>query len=242
MRYALISDIHSNIEAFNSVLESIRTSNVDKIAFLGDIIGYGPNPNECMEKLREVTDLVLGGNHDWAVVGKTPADYFNPYAKAAVDWTGEVLLDTHKKFLAQTEASSLLDGFFVAHSTPRYPEEWMYIMTKKDAVDNYPFLERNVSFIGHSHQPVIIEFENAQDINVYREDKMALDHDKKYIVNIGSVGQPRDGDPRSCWVLFDSLENSVEFVRVSYNIEAVQEKMREFNLPKYLIDRLIYGR
>lgn len=242
MRYALFSDIHANIEAFDAVLADIKNVKVDKLLFLGDIVGYGPNPNECISRLLEVADLTLGGNHDWAVVGKTPDDYFNPFAKEAVEWTRSQLKPEHKEFLLRTEASGVIDGFQVAHSSPHNPEEWRYILSYHDASENYPFLKSNICFIGHSHQPVVIEFNAQDDVEASRVQFKELDKGRKCIVNIGSVGQPRDANVKSCWALFDSEQYTVEYHRVEYNVAAVQAKMEKIGLPRYLIDRLGIGK
>lgn len=242
MLYALFSDIHSNIEAFDAILEDIRAAGAEKLIFLGDIIGYGPNPNECIERLLEVADVALGGNHDWAVIGKTPDDYFNPYAKEAVEWTRSVLKEEHKEFLARTKAVEMVDGFQVAHASPLNPEEWRYILSYHDASENFPHVESNLCFIGHSHQPVVIEFNTQDDIIASRVEFKELDPTKKNIVNIGSVGQPRDANVNACWVLYDSEANTVEYHRVPYDVAAVQAKMEKLELPRYLIDRLGIGK
>lgn len=242
MRYALVSDVHSNLEAFRAVLRDIRDMGADRILFLGDIVGYGPSPNECMEILLKVADLSLGGNHDWAVVGKTSDDYFNPYAKAAVDWTRSVLLDDYVDFLRRTRPEDVFDDFQVAHSSPCEPSEWRYIMSQRDALENLGCLKKQICFVGHSHQPLIIEFDTNRSIKVLREERMVLNPELKYIVNIGSVGQPRDSNVNACWVLYDSDDGSVTFRRVAYDVEAVQRKMRGIGLPQYLIDRLAVGR
>ncbi len=242
MRYALISDIHSNLEAFTAVLENIEKSHIDRVLFLGDIIGYGPNPNECLDLLLEVADLTLGGNHDWAVIGKTPDDYFNPFAKAAVDWTNENLRKDLGDFLMRTRATDTFDGIQLAHSSPLKPELWLYIMSQTDAIENYQSMEGDVCFIGHSHQPIIMEFSGPESVRASRDPFMTLDQDKKYIINVGSVGQPRDLNPDACWTIFDSEIGSVEFHRTPYDIQAVQKKMEDAGLPRYLIERLAKGR
>lgn len=242
MRYAFISDIHSNIEAFDAVLADIEKEKPDRILFLGDIVGYGPSPNECIDRLLQVADFSLGGNHDWAVVGKTPDDYFNPFAKEAVDWTGKVLREDNREFLLRTKASDIIDGFQVAHSTPYNPEEWRYIMSQKEALENYSSIRGQLCFIGHSHQPLIIEYQDSSNVRVHRDKVFQFVPENKYIINIGSVGQPRDANVNSCWVLFDSNENRVEYHRVPYDIAAVQKKMENVGLPRYLIDRLALGR
>ena len=242
MRYAFVSDIHSNIDAFESVLEYMEGEKPDRVLFLGDIVGYGPSPNECIDKLLQVADVSLGGNHDWAVVGKTPDDYFNPFAKEAVDWTAKVLREDNKDFLLRTKASDVFDGFQVAHSTPFKPEEWRYIMSQKEAIDNYSSIEQKLCFIGHSHQPLIIEYSGPPSVKVYREQKFPFLPENKYIINVGSVGQPRDANVKACWVLYDSDETTVQYHRVPYDITSVQKKMEAVGLPRYLIDRLAQGR
>ncbi len=242
MRYAFISDVHSNLEALAATLEDIERHKPDKILFLGDAVGYGPNPNECVEILVKKSDLFLGGNHDWAAVGKTDADFFNPFAREAVDWTARELDKKSKDTLLMTTADTLYDGIHLAHSTPMEPEDWRYILSSKEAIDNYEYIKSNVCFVGHSHQPLIIEYNDADDFSVYREVSRALDPGKKYIVNIGSVGQPRDAIPDSCWVLYDLAGNTVNYHRVPYDIAAVQAKMVRAGLPKYLIERLSLGR
>ncbi|HEB71234.1 MAG TPA: metallophosphoesterase [Nitrospirae bacterium] len=242
MRYALISDIHANLEAFEAVLKDIKSVGVDNTLFLGDIVGYGPNPNECMDLLLKEADLSLGGNHDWAAVGMTPSEYFNPYAKSAMDWTVEVLRDDLKDFLLRTRAQDTFDGIQVAHSSPLNPEQWQYIMTQKDAVANYPHIQGDICFIGHSHQPIVIECAGPDNIKALRVDAITLSPGMKYLVNIGSVGQPRDSNNHSCWVVYDSDLGSVEFRRVGYDISVTQKKMSDAGLAIYLIDRLSEGR
>ena len=242
MRYAVFSDIHSNKEAFEAVLEDIRLYGVDRKLFLGDVVGYGPDPNECMDMLLKSADISLGGNHDWALVGKTPNDYFNPFAKAALDWTNDVLRDDHKDFLKRTRAMDVFDGVMLAHSSPKSPEEWKYILSKEDAIENYTSVEVEICFIGHSHQPIIIEMPDEHTVIPVRDRFKILEPGNKYIVNVGSVGQPRDSNNKACWLLYDSDLCSVELRRVVYDIEAVQKKMRNAGLPRYLVDRLALGR
>ncbi len=244
MRYAFFSDIHSNMEAFSVVLEDINNSRVDTLLFLGDIVGYGPNPNECIDMLLQTPGvaIALGGNHDWAAVGMTDTSYFNPFAKEALDWTVENLKDEHKEFLKRTRPADNIDHFQVAHSSPMLPEEWRYILSYPEASANYPFLTTDLCFIGHSHMPLVIDYTSQTDFTTFRGDRLEMKPDRKYIVNIGSVGQPRDGIPKSCWVLYDSDDNSITYNRVEYDIKAVQSKMVIAGLPKYLVDRLASGK
>ncbi len=242
MRYAIISDIHANLEAFKAVLKDIDAAGVDNTLFLGDIVGYGPNPNECLDLLFKVADLSLGGNHDWVAVDKTSADYFNPYAKSAIQWTVEVLREDLKDFLKRTRPIDTFDGIQVAHSSPRRPKEWRYILSQKDALENYSYIEDGLCFIGHSHQPVVIECAGPTEARAILTDKMILNPEMNYVINVGSVGQPRDSNPAACWVIYDSDVGSVEYRRVPYDIEAAQKKMAKAGLSRYLIERLSEGK
>ncbi len=242
MRIAIYSDVHGNLEAFEGVLKDIKREDVDKKVFLGDIVGYGPNPNECIELLRENADVILAGNHDWAAVGLTDSEYFNPYAKASLFWTMEALTDVNKAFLKELSPTKMEDAIQFAHSTPLEPQEWRYILTMQDATDNYDSLEKDLCFVGHSHQPVIIEYADAANIVPIRDIYKTLEKNRKYIVNVGSVGQSRDSNPDSCYVVYDSKTQNIEFRRVEYDVARVQKKMEKHKLPQYLIERLGLGR
>ncbi|HJM83253.1 MAG TPA: metallophosphoesterase family protein [Nitrospinota bacterium] len=241
MRYALISDIHSNLEALEQVLADIDKFDCDQILSLGDVVGYGPNPNECLDLLLRSTELTLGGNHDWAVVGKTNPSNFNRLAKKALDWTKNILRGDLKDFLKSTQSTCTFHGFQLAHSSPSNPREWHYIITKEEAAANYPFIKQNICFIGHTHIPVIIELANCKASRALNPRKLIMEKGKKYIVNVGSIGQPRDNNPSSSWVIYDDEEYSVEYRRVNYDIVKVQEKMQLAGLPDYLVKRLAKG-
>jgi len=254
MRYAVISDVHANLEALNSVLKKITEEAVDELFFLGDIVGYGPNPNECIEALKEKTNILLAGNHDWASVGMTDVEYFNPYARAAVEWTQKVLRDENIAFLRKLPLTEGLDNsIFLVHATPREPEQWHYLTTTRDADINFRFFKERLCFIGHSHEPAIIGLSPVgidlptDKAGSYREEKITFFKERaeikeghRYIVNAGSVGQPRDGNPYASYALLN--KNSIEIKRVSYDIVSTQKKMRDAGLPEYLINRLSWGR
>ena len=242
MRIAIYSDVHSNLEAFEAVLRDIDRQKVDKKIFLGDIVGYGPNPNECVELLKDNADTMLGGNHDWAAVDKTDASYFNPYARESMLWTKDALTDENREFLKTLSASKVDEEFQLAHSTPFEPEQWHYIMNYQDAQDSYPYLEKDVCFIGHSHQPIIIEFIDGANLMPIRDMYKTLDKNRKYIINVGSVGQPRDSNPDACYLTIDTKTGDIQYRRVEYEVKRVQKKMTKHKLPKYLIDRIALGR
>jgi len=238
MRYAIISDVHANIEALNAVLEKLREEGVDNLLFLGDSVGYGPNPNECIEILKETTKILLAGNHDWAAVGMADIEYFNPYARAAIEWTQETLNDKNRTFLKKLPLTETLDNILLVHATPREPEQWHYLLTIRDAYINFHFFSEKICFIGHSHSPAIIEYSPDGKTAVYK-DHADIKEDHRYIINVGSVGQPRDGNPQAAYAMLN--KNSVGIKRVSYDIVSTQKKMRDAGLSSYLIDRLSRG-
>ncbi|MEK6678314.1 MAG: metallophosphoesterase family protein [Nitrospirota bacterium] len=242
MRYAIISDIHSNLEAFDAVEKDLQKEGADKIFFLGDVVGYGPNPNECIERLRELTDIVVAGNHDYAVIGYTDISYFNKYAKAAIEWTEMKLKAENAEYLKRMPlVTPEIENMTLVHATPNKPHEWNYITTLFDALENFNFFKQQICFIGHSHQPVIIALGNDKRCYVERGESVAITADARYIINIGSVGQPRDGNPDSAYAIYDTDEKSVRIKRLSYDIKKVQAKMRDERLPAYLIHRLEEG-
>jgi diadenosine tetraphosphatase ApaH/serine/threonine PP2A family protein phosphatase len=241
MRYAVISDIHSNLEALEAVLAGIEDIGIRDVIFIGDAVGYGPNPNECTEMLSERCKALVAGNHDWAVIGLSDASFFNEYARRAVEWTSEVIEEKNKEVLRSmplVEEDKKRDAFFV-HATPRRPEEWSYLLNLWDAELNFYSFEEKVCFIGHSHQPFIVEKVPSGEVVAHSE-SVRIKGDSRYIINAGSVGQPRDGDPRACFAVVD--DDRVKIVRIPYDIEKVQEKMRQELLPYPLIERLAAGR
>lgn len=240
MRYAVISDVHGNIEALKAVLKDIRKKKIAEIVFLGDAVGYGPDPIECINILNAECKILLAGNHDYAVLGLIDIDFFNPYAKAAILWTKEKInkesLEILKTFLISKEIENR--KIFLVHSTPKEPEKWHYLLTLWDAEVNFHYFGNKICLLGHSHQPVIIERIPSGEMHVYRDEAKIKESDR-YIINVGSVGQPRDGDPRACYAIVDDV--SIRLCRVEYDIEKTQSKMRIYGLPSKLIERLSRG-
>jgi predicted phosphodiesterase len=241
MRYAVISDIHSNLEALRAVKKEIVKQDVDKIIFLGDIVGYGPDPNECIEAIKDLSDILIAGNHDFGAVGMTDIGTFNTLALTAIGWTIGLLTNENKRFLKQLPLSSTIkdENIFLVHSTPREPERWHYLLDSRDAGINFKHFNEKVCFLGHSHRPAIMELAPDGTITVYKESS-GIKEGCRYIVNVGSVGQPRDGNPDAAYVIYDT--DSVEIKRVSYDIVLTQKRMREAGLPSLLIKRLEFGR
>ena len=238
--FAVLSDVHANLEALDAVLRDIRDRGVEKIFFLGDAVGYGPNPNECIEVLRERCSVFLAGNHDWAAAGLLDIGYFNELARTAMRWTKENVTEKNRKFLATLPVARKMrrEGFLLVHSTPKEPGSWHYLLTLWDAEINFHYFDQRICLLGHSHQPFVIERLPSREMITYRG-KAAILKNRRYLINVGSVGQPRDGDPRACYAIMSGEE--VQFVRVEYRIEETQRKMHEAGLPLPLIERLSQG-
>lgn len=240
MSYAVISDVHSNIEALDAVLEDIDNRKIESVLFTGDAVGYGPNPNEVLASLRERADVLIAGNHDWAAIGLADLERFNPNAREAVLWTMGVLSEESKNIIRIFQIAKRLEeeDVFLVHSSPGSPEEWRYLITYSDAEEAFRQFGEGVCFTGHSHHPFILERLPDGRMGTHYN-SLELSRNCRYIINAGSVGQPRDRDPRACYVIFDGLRT--EFVRVSYPVEKTQEKMRLAGLPGPLIERLSHG-
>ena len=241
MRIAIISDIHGNYEALNAVMRDIELQNIDEIVCLGDVVGYGASPNECTDLVREKCKHIVAGNHDFAVVGKTDISFFNPYAKQAMFWTRQALTTQNFSYLSNLPLSKYEKKWIYVHATPLKPEAWGYIFSNYEAVNEFSFFTHKICFIGHSHYPVIIEYKDTKS-TFLKAEILQLEDDKRYIVNVGSVGQPRDGNPKSCYLVFDADNQQVTFQRIDYDIEAAQNRIILAGLPKILSDRLAIGK
>jgi len=240
MKYALVSDIHANLEAFTKVLDVIEKSNVDKIVCLGDIVGYGANPRECIKLVQEYDMATIAGNHDFACIGRTNINYFNSYAKEATLWTRKVTTDEDKQFLADLPLVDYHDNFTVVHGTLYAPELFDYIQTTYDAYLSLQLLESQICFLGHSHVP--ITFFQGDLISYTLNPEIKIEENVKALINIGSVGQPRDDNPRASFALYDTVEQKVEIKRVDYEVSVTSQKIIKAGLPTPLAERLKFGR
>ncbi|MGE5237764.1 MAG: metallophosphoesterase family protein [Chloroflexota bacterium] len=240
MKYAVFSDVHGNLEALMAVVKDVRKRRISQMFFVGDAVGYGPDPDECARVLKDECGVLIAGNHDWAVLGLTDLEDFNPYAREAIEWTIRKITEETRGALEKFILSKGLrdkNAFFV-HATPRDPEKWHYLFSLWDAEDSFDHFEEKICFIGHSHQPFIIEKLPSGEMVTHRS-RVPLGETERYIVNVGSVGQPRDGDPRASYAVFDGETITVH--RVSYPVEKTQSKMRSHGLSPLLIDRLARG-
>lgn len=240
MRYAIISDIHGNREALDTVLGEIAQQSCDEIVCLGDIVGYGAEPGYCVDKIREICKIVVAGNHDYAALGKINIDYFNPHARQATLWTRNQLSEDQKQYLADLPLSVILDTCTVVHGSLDSPELFDYIQTSYDAYLTMEKLTNRICFIGHSHVPITFLMDEV--ITYTLDPKIDLSRYQKAIVNVGSVGQPRDNNPDACYAIYDEEALTVEVIRVSYDFERSAAKILEAGLPDFLAERLTVGR
>lgn len=241
MRIALISDVHGNLEALENVLRDIEKQGAEKIHFLGDAVGYGCNPDECVKLIDKHCDIKLLGNHDYAAMGLESTEHFNQLAQASMDWTQTRIKDKTIRTLADFEMEASFLDYFLVHSSPSEPDKWHYVLNLDQATHHFESFSQSICFIGHSHSPTCFEMAASGTVRQHSKPVIKCKKEKRYIINIGSVGQPRDNDPRGCYVIIDTDTDTATYRRVEYNIEKTQEKMRKARLPNFLIDRLAAG-
>ncbi len=242
MRYAILADIHSNLTAFQAVLRDVEGhGRFEQLWCLGDVVGYGPEPHQCIELLRVFDHLCIAGNHDWAAVGKIDTMDFNHDAATANRWTSAQLTESDKLYLQTLPRILIEDRFTLVHGSPKDPL-WEYLISPIAAQANSAFYSTTFCLAGHSHVPVIFEFiDDVVTKRVLIDNETVCLGPNKLIINPGSVGQPRDGDPRASYALYDTDTNTVCLHRVSYDIETTQRRMESEGLPVFLISRLAYG-
>jgi len=242
MRYIIFSDLHSNLEALNQFEKEIETIAHDKLVCLGDIVGYGADPNPCVEWVRKNADLTIAGNHDWAAVNKTNTTDFNSYAYKSCLWTREKLTEKNKAFLSALPLDHEEKGIYWVHASPYEPEAWHYVTSKAGGKRNFKSFEASLCFVGHSHKPIILEQTADGEVNDYVSEFWDIEPENRYIFNDGSLGQPRDGTPNPAFMIYDSKEKTVEVRRFEYDLSITQGKIRDNGLPPYLAERLADGR
>ena len=251
MRYLLLSDLHSNHEAFEAVLQKVKRKRIDKVVCLGDFVGYAADPNKVLDRIRTMPRPVVSvrGNHDKVIAGLEPGEMFNQPALTAARWTSQRLSKENMEFLRRLPAGPFVvdDSFIVCHGSPM--DEDAYIFSDFDASVNFVHMNRvapgaEVCFFGHSHIPSVFTFEphgiRVEAIRRSRQ-RLVLERGRRYLVNPGSVGQPRDRNPRASYALYDSVERVVTFDRVPYDAGAARRKILKAGLPAMLGDRLLAG-
>ena len=243
MRYGIIADIHANLDAFAAVLSDIRQrGGVDEVWCLGDVVGYGAEPRECISLLRETTDVCVAGNHDRAATGKLSTADFNPAAAAACQWTGQQLIPEDVEYLNNLPQVIERGDFTLVHGSPRAPI-LEYILSTGTARENFTYFKTAYCLVGHSHQPMVFSYSRTGNctVSLFPIDSWLTPGDSRLIINPGGVGQPRDGDPRASYAIYDSDSKNIRLHRVEYDINATQTKMTAQGLPRQLVTRLSYG-
>jgi diadenosine tetraphosphatase ApaH/serine/threonine PP2A family protein phosphatase len=242
VRCLIVSDVHANLVALEAVLADAPA--FDEIWCLGDLVGYGPDPNECVERLCDFPHVCLAGNHDWAALGRLDLETFNTDARIANTWAQSELKPAVREYLSELATHTQKDDFYMAHASPREPV-WEYILEPNAAYANFSYFDSTICLVGHTHIPIIFELDEENQRCITKlspfPDPLKLG-DRRMIINPGSVGQPRDGDPRAAYAILDLDERIFEFRRVAYSIFITQERMRARGLPRRLIERLEVGR
>jgi len=240
MRYGIISDIHGNLEALEAALDALSGEKLDKYLCVGDIVGYGANPRECIKRTQALRAVCVCGNHDKASSGGLDPARFNESARRSVMWTRRALGEHHKEFLRGLDPVYEDANLVLAHGTLQEPEKFYYMLDSLDARGTFKRLKKKVCFVGHTHVPGIFLLKGRR-IDYSSRRRTLLSAGEKAIVNVGSVGQPRDGDPRACYSVYDSENGSVSLKRLSYDIHKAQRKILDAGLPSFLAQRLKMG-
>jgi diadenosine tetraphosphatase ApaH/serine/threonine PP2A family protein phosphatase len=240
MRFAILSDVHANLEALEAVLADARARKCTRFVCLGDVVGYNANPGECVRLIRELDCPVVKGNHDEAASRRAPPGDFNEIAERAIAWTRDRLTEEDKEWLRGLPLQARVHDFTIVHATLDTPGQWGYVFNNLDAAASFTYQRTTVCFFGHTHVPMVF----IRDENVRRErvEHVRIEPGKKYFINMGSVGQPRDGNWRAAYCIYDTENNLVQQFRVKYDLAAVQKKIAEAGLPRLLAERLAIGR
>jgi predicted phosphodiesterase len=240
MRFGIFADVHANFEALDAVLERLKTKNIERYICAGDLVGYGPNPNECIDIIRNLPSVrIVAGNHDRAACGLKDITWFNEYARESMRWTQRVISAGNRAFLAQLPVSVMLRDITVFHGSPQDPVD-EYLITREQFTANIALVKTPVAVVGHTHAPAVFDGEVLG--HPRGPETMTLTEDRTWIINPGAVGQPRDADNRASCAVFDTATRVLEFQRIEYNIELTQQKMRNVKLPGFLIERLTVGK
>jgi predicted phosphodiesterase len=238
MRYALLSDIHSNLEALETAVEHAKSQKIDSWVVLGDTVGYGANPNECFEWALRNASIYIVGNHEKAVTDLEMREWFSGTAREAIVWTARVMSPKLKKEIDGLAYLRLEKNMTFVHGSPYRPEEFHYLRDFQDAVPSFAAMENNLCFVGHTHIPSCI-CENRQSEESLTPGVFQLKKGERYILNPGSVGQPRDRDPRLAYGIFDDEKQAFEIFRLDYDNQKAADKIRKAGLPQSLADRLL---
>ena len=240
MKFAILADIHGNWEALQVVLEDTKAQKCTHYACLGDVVGYNANPKECLEVVRKMGMPCVKGNHDEYCSTENALDGFNPAAAEAVNWTRKQLSEEERTWLRDLKYIKMVTSFTLVHATLDAPQRWGYVFNKLDAAASFTYQNTSVCFFGHTHVPVAFVKDTMVRGGTYS--KFKVEPGKKYFVNVGAVGQPRDNNPKAAYVVYDMDEGTIEIRRLDYDIPTAQQKILDAGLPPRLAERLAFGR
>jgi predicted phosphodiesterase len=240
MKFAIIADIHGNLDAFQVVLDDAKKQQVTHYACLGDVVGYNANPKECLDIVRAMNMPCVKGNHDEYCSSEEHLEGFNPAAAEAVNWTRTQLSDDDRQWLRDLKYTRMVTNFTIVHATLDGPQRWGYVFDKLAAAASFTYQNTSVCFFGHTHVPVAFMKDSVVRGGTYS--KFKTEPGKKYFVNVGAVGQPRDNNPKAAYVIYDTVDGTIEIRRLDYDIAAAQKKILAAGLPERLAERLAYGR
>jgi predicted phosphodiesterase len=239
MRFAIFGDIHANLHALQAVLDDTRDQGCTHSICMGDIVGYNAFPKECLAIVRELDCPTVMGNHDEQVSKDYTQEGLNPLAEEALDWTRNRLDDSERKWLSGLRMQRLVRDFTIVHATLDTPNKWGYVTSSLDAAASFTYQHTTLCFIGHTHRPMVYVRDGSVSLQPF--ETFQIEKNKKYLVNVGSVGQPRDGDWRSAYCIYDPDKNELTLRRIPYNLEGAQRAILEAKLPEKLALRLANG-
>jgi predicted phosphodiesterase len=242
MRYGIFSDVHSNLEALESVIGAYKQESIDKYLCVGDVVGYGVNPKECFEKVNLLSATTIAGNHDWASVNLFSAENFNDLAKEAIFWTRKNLTQKETAFLETLKLIYKADDFILVHSTLDNPQDFNYMLDSYTAQESFGIMDVNICFIGHTHVAGTFILTENKQIRYTQEALLRIKEKNNYIVNVGSVGQPRDRNPDAAYCIYDTQAREIQIKRIGYDVNKTREKIIKAGLPAFLGNRLLVGR
>jgi len=240
MRFAIFGDIHANLHALEAVLADAKKQMCTHYVCMGDIVGYNAFPKECLEIVRKMECPVVKGNHDEQASMMGDQEGFNPLAEEAMNWTREQLSAEEKEWLRTLRLQRQVRDFTIVHATLDTPHKWGYVFNQLDAAASFNYQHTSVCFIGHTHTPKAYVRDGS--VRTIPLDVVIPQRGKKYLINVGSVGQPRDGDPRAAYCIFDTTTNEIQLHRLEYDLAGAQSAIIEAKLPRRLADRLAVGR
>ncbi len=240
MRTAIFGDIHANLEALEAVMADAKLQGVTDFVCLGDVVGYNADPVACLNIIREMNFPTVKGNHDSDASENHSLENMNPVAAFALQWTREQLDEDQRLWLKRLRMVRQVSDYTIVHSTLDQPVNWNYVTNRFDAMSNFSYQFTKLCFHGHTHVPkVYVKSDKVREVTA---DSVKIEANAKYFINAGSVGQPRDGDPRACYVIYDNESEIIVFRRVDYDMAKTQEKILAAGLPEMLAERLAEGR